>query len=107
MKVKSEVLNKLDELRALTKAQKELMKELKLKHKEDCIEARAQKDANKKQRSELKESKAKKKEEKRKSAIIKAEARLQKLQDAMRPVGVKARKADKKPSKVVITKPKA
>ena len=50
-------------------------------------------------------AKAKAKAEKQAAAIVKAQARLQKLLDKQAaPVGVKAIKANRKPSKAIVTK---
>ena len=55
-------------------------------------------------RAELKEAKAANKAEKQAAAIAKAQARLQKLLDKQAAlVGVKALKANRKPSKAVVT----
>ena len=56
-------------------------------------------------RAELKEAKAANKAEKQAAAIVKAQARLQKLLDKQAaPVGVKALKANRKAGKATVTK---
>ena len=49
------------------------------------------------------EARAKAKADKQAAAIVKAQARLQKLLDKQNPVGAKAIKAAKRPSKVTVT----
>jgi len=87
-KAKTELQTELATARAALKANKVLVVELTAK-------VRAEKVANA-------EAKAKASAERKEKAIAKAKARLEKLLE--KPVGAAARKAAKKPSKVVITK---
>lgn len=83
----------------LTTAQKrEAIKALREALKEDAVFAKAEKFAKREAKAEAKAAKVQ-------AAIAKAEARLQKLlAKAVGPVGAKARKAAKRPSKAIVTK---
>ena len=85
-----------DEFKAMSlKDQAVIIKALRQLHKEARVEAKILKSAERAARASARQ-------EKREQAIVRAQARLQKLLEKQaKPVGVKALKANRRPSKVV------
>jgi hypothetical protein len=87
------------------KEQASIIKALRALHKENRVTAKIEKAAERQAKAVARSEKREALRVKREAAIVKAQARLQKLLEKQaKPVGVKAVKAAKRPSKVVILK---